>query len=507
MYQNLLILPDGTRIFSGVGADPAIQKVTLTQTVNPETELAFGGVCSQMLEATLWASEPIHNLKAGDRVLLYEVGQQERLVGQFILEEPQRNGNIYKLTAYDPISRLDTDLTDYMTSLQNWPYTLLELTKGVLSQCGLELAGEEIPNAELPVQKFTVRSVTGRQLIGWAAQAAGCFCRADADGKVEFTWYTPSDLTLGAEGDNFYYGGSLRVSDYAVKPISGIQIRWEEQDVGTVFPPEGSGENPYIIEGNPFLVALGADALLPVARTLFERLQGVSYTPCQLTVPSHLQICPGQIVTVLAGAVPFTVYVMERKSTGGRDTLTCTGSRERSSMRARNQTGYKALSGKVLRLQTDVDGIRAENADTAQNFARMELDLQGIRTQVQSHQEGESGIKQQLSQLEMDSQGLRLRLQSVLDDGVSKVVTATGYHFGEEGLTIHKDGQEMESLLDHTGMYVRRSGEVILQANNQGVVARDVTAANYLVMGEHARFEDYSNGTDHNRTACFYIGG
>ena len=107
----------------------------------------------------------------------------------------------------------------------------------------------------------------------------------------------------------------------------------------------------------------------------------------------------------------------------------------------------------------------------------------------------------------MDSQGLRLRLQSILDDGVSKVVTATGYRFGEDGLAVQKEGQEMENRLDHTGMYVRRSGEVILQANNQGVVARDVTAANYLVMGENAGFEDYSNGTDHNRTACFYIGG
>jgi hypothetical protein len=65
----------------------------------------------------------------------------------------------------------------------------------------------------------------------------------------------------------------------------------------------------------------------------------------------------------------------------------------------------------------------------------------------------------------------------------------------------------MGNLLDHTGMYVRRSGEVILQANNQGVAARDVSVANFLVIGENARFEDYSSGTDQNRTACFYIGG
>ena len=59
----------------------------------------------------------------------------------------------------------------------------------------------------------------------------------------------------------------------------------------------------------------------------------------------------------------------------------------------------------------------------------------------------------------------------------------------------------MENLLDNTGMYVRRSGEVILQANAAGVQATDVVVRNYLVVGTHARFEDYPVG----RTACFYL--
>ena len=61
---------------------------------------------------------------------------------------------------------------------------------------------------------------------------------------------------------------------------------------------------------------------------------------------------------------------------------------------------------------------------------------------------------------------------------------------------------EMENLLDHTGMYVRRSAQVVLQANNQGVEAQDVTVRNFLIIGENARLEDYSG----DRTACFYIG-
>ena len=59
-------------------------------------------------------------------------------------------------------------------------------------------------------------------------------------------------------------------------------------------------------------------------------------------------------------------------------------------------------------------------------------------------------------------------------------------------------------------MYVVRSKgssaeTVMLQANADGVIATDVTVRNYLIIGTHARFEDYSNGSDNARTACFFI--
>ena len=41
----------------------------------------------------------------------------------------------------------------------------------------------------------------------------------------------------------------------------------------------------------------------------------------------------------------------------------------------------------------------------------------------------------------------------------------------------------------------------MLKADASGVEATDVTVNNYLVIGDHARFENYPTG----RTACFYI--
>jgi hypothetical protein len=46
---------------------------------------------------------------------------------------------------------------------------------------------------------------------------------------------------------------------------------------------------------------------------------------------------------------------------------------------------------------------------------------------------------------------------------------------------------------------------ILLQADRDGVKAVDVSVGNYLIVGDHARFEDYSSADDEKRTACFWI--
>lgn len=113
-----------------------------------------------------------------------------------------------------------------------------------------------------------------------------------------------------------------------------------------------------------------------------------------------------------------------------------------------------------------------------------------------------------MTSLEQDADSINIRVQNLENspNEVDHVTTTTGYTFGADGLNIHKDGEEMENLLDNTGMYVKRSGENVLVANNEGVEAINLKSRQFLIVGKNSRFEDFDNGTDHNRTACFYIG-
>lgn len=569
MLKTIIVLPDGTELSSGPGTVNAIRSVTITECVNDSQELTLGSTCANMLEAKLIAPEGGLSICAGDELTVYKADDSGKRykVGLFTTELPTRpSANTMSIVAYDRVSWLDKDLGQWLFGLDAWPYSLYIFAQMVCDACGLTLLNEELPNGDYQIQAFSGEGITGRQLMRWVGQVAGRFCRATVDGEIEFACYCPvvteqigpqpsetsvvavthdekgnvtitgDDLTVSDDGDgnivvdskylvvtddgqgnlslaakphtqHFFYANSLRYEDYQVCSIEKVQIQLTDEDIGGIYPDVEQSSNTYVVTGNYLLTAETAQQLEPVAQVLYEHLRNVTYTPCKVTIPSTMAIHAGDIVTVTdKNGKTFTIYVMTKKQAGQKDTLECTGSFRRDSSTATNEVSYKALSGKVLELRAEVEGLRAENRDANGNMASMVLELEGIRTQVKTQESVVSDIKTKMSQVEQTAEDVQIRIASVENDGASKVRTKeTGYTFDDEGLKITKADQEMENILDNTGMYVRRLGEVILQANNNGVVATDVTVHNYLVVGNHARFEDYSDGSDGKRTACFWL--
>lgn len=825
MIRNLLVLPTGEELFSGAVEENAISGVKLTQCVNTQDELCPGAVCASMLEASVIVQKPL-SLNAGDEVVLYTVSdsgkrQQE---GIFIAEKPVwESAHRYTLTAYDRVSRLDKDLTSWLAELTGWPYYLLDFAHMVCTQCGVELLNEEIPNGEYPVQAFSAEGITGRQLMQWIGQAAGRFCRATTDGRLEFAWYqetgkavgpgekiiqagpaktvvldglqegeqlqvisevnpnftgkksikltqtgrnildlqsngvyhsnavgstrhkltitdtgiridvtnglsyadnsiwgfcigtaeelagktltlsadfttsltgqaakpflgfyeadvdpvyTPREnfsgymggclisapysalsyrfgegvrdvtytvtgketqkyiavlfrmshssrittkpgdwtqwdniqveyndtatpyqpyyyeeftrsfsavyggslnwntgeltvtydkilsyageevpdgwtsntgsLTTGAQvvyplekprvirlepqqikaldGRNFlwsstgnttagfhqdhYYRDTLQFEDYAVTPIEKVQIRLTEADVGAVYPDDPEKTNAYILSGNYLLTNADAEALESVAQVLYEEIKDISYTPCRLEVPASAGIKAGDVVTVTdRNGRQITVYVMDRSVSGQRCTLSCSGSPRRDSTTAVNRQTYQALSGKVLELRTDIEGLRLQHRDAQGDHASLAVTVEGIAAEVSRQKSSEENILKQLTDIQQTAEAVSIQVQSLHDQGADKIKTAMGYTFDDTGLRISRTDAPVSNLLDHTGMYVECDGQTVLQANDDGVEAVNITVRSYLTVGNHSRFETYNNGRSAQRTACFFRGG
>lgn len=508
MEKTILVLPDGAELSSGKTGTDAIMRLDLLECVNEDQELTLGSVCASMAEITILNGGGFSVTEGQEFIIFRENAEGiRRKVGVFIAQKPTRpTPHTIKLTAYDRVTRLDRDLTGWLNTLSHWPYTLQEFGAMVCNACGLTLTDTQLPNGNHLVNRFTAEGVTGRHLMRWVGELCGRFCRATADGDLEFGWYEPADVTLSPGGEQFYFQKGFSYEDFTVAPIQRIQLRQNDTDVGTVYPDGAEDANTYVITGNPLATANTAGALVGIAQTLHEQLQQVSYTPCKLKIPSDSHIRAGDMIRVVdPQGRQFAAYVMTCKLSGGRKTLECTGSPNRGSTENRNRLSYKALSGKVLNLQTTVEGLRAENRDTAGKMAGIALDVEGISSEVSRQQTELTGVKSQMTAVEQTAQAMQIRIQSLTEEGTRKVKTETGFTLDEKGLTISREGSRIENLLNETGMYVKRSGDVILKADQAGVTAVDVTVHNYLVVGDHARFEDYSSGVDTRRTACFWI--
>ena len=351
MYKNLLILPDGREIFSGTGDKNAIKSVKLTEMVNSGSDLTIGSVCSNMIEVTLYTDGTDVDLTSGDELTLYkvdEVGTRTK-IGIFSIESPTRpTPNTMKLYGYDNVSKLDKDLSTWLSGLDAWPYTLKAFAANVCNACGLVMNEKDIPNADMDVQKFTWAGVTGRKLMQWAGEAASRFVRADPDGNIEFGWYEESGITLDTVGTDYYFAGTLTYENYTISHIDGTQIRRTAEAGCPLFPEVPEGRNTYIIGENPMLA--NTHRPLTVLGNITDELFEVSYTPGRIALPARLDIHAGSIVRAIDRlGREITLYVMEKTNSGQKDTLECKGNiRRDSSSVANNKTEEQKQEDKLL---------------------------------------------------------------------------------------------------------------------------------------------------------------
>ena len=405
MLRNIIALPDGTRISSGAANAYAIRSCTITECVNSGTELTLGSTCCACLEVQISTKGEKLDLAAGQLIKLYKADDSgvEIKVGTFRLEQPtKKSDNVYKLTAYDMIADLDKDLSEWLKSkFTGWGCTLTEFADAVCVACDLQLKGMNFPNSTFPVPQFYKSGVTGRQLMQWIGEIAGCFCRATADGNVEFAWYADSGVTVRSTGDRYFFGGALTYEDYTVAGIDAVRLRLADSENGALWP-DGNAENPYIITGNPILLASVTKDLPPYLEVIQSQLAALpAYKPCKVSLPACLDIRPGHTVQIVdKHGNQFATCVMTKTQTGQRDTLECTGSAWRSSSTASNnrtaaQAAQQAIAnrtheetlnsltknGKIqgIFVQDDKWHINAERV-TLQNLKVKAADITGVIT-------------------------------------------------------------------------------------------------------------------------------
>ena len=393
MLQPILTLPSGTELKGG-SPGSAVKSLTLHTAVNAGQEFTIGSAFSDYIEAEIWA-DPGGSLQitAGDALTYYrqdDAGNRTK-VGVFYAEKPTRTKrNSYKVTAYDTMSKLDADFSGWLRANQaQFPKTIWQLVQLACQRAGVTLAGISLPiNGSYSVQAFYADDLTCRQIISWAAEAAGCYAHMNADGKLQFLTYTDKRSTVkltpdGASNSTAYYADSLSYEDYAVKAIEKVQIRQSDSDVGVIYPDSTTATNTYAVQGN-LLLTTGTEAnLKTVAQNLYNVLKSVTYTPCKVAVPSGSGLACGQIVHVKdARGREFDTYLMSATISSGKASFESVGSASRESSSAVNSQSYKNLTGKMLEIKTSVDGLTVTASELSGNYSELKQTVDGLSAEV-----------------------------------------------------------------------------------------------------------------------------
>ena len=393
LYQPILTLSSGAELKGG-SPGSAVKSLTLHTAVNAGQEFTIGSAFSDYIEAEIWA-DPGGSLQitAGDALTYYrqdDAGNRTK-VGVFYAEKPTRTKrNSYKITAYDTMSKLDADFSGWLHANQaQFPKTIWQLVQLACQRAGVALASSGLPiNSSYSVQAFYADDLTCRQIISWAAEAAGCYAHMNADGKLQFLTYTDKRRTAkitpdGASNSTAYYADSLSYEDYTVKAIEKVQIRQSDSDVGVIYPDSTTATNTYAVQGN-LLLTTGTEAnLKSVVQNLYNVLKNVTYTPCKVSVPSSSGLACGQIVHVKdARGREFDTYLMSATISSGKASFESVGSASRESSSAVNSQSYKNLTGKMLEIKTSVDGLEVKASDLTGKYTDLKATVDGLSSEV-----------------------------------------------------------------------------------------------------------------------------
>lgn len=430
-------------------------------------------------------------------------------LGEFNILEPVKKFSTISIVAFDNMS-LTNQVFDF--SQMVFPVQPIVLFDEVVDQCGIrydEAFRSQVETLDYEINSLLTNDPTCRDILAGFGIMTLQNLRFSRLGILEAFWYN----TCGRDTSKVTRVGNSSYDDNQVV-ATGVYI---EDAYGNTF---STGTEAYAVELPSSPILQGSDMCQPILELALAKLQALPYRASKVTWIGDPAIQAGDILNHVETAVgDLTLPVMRLVyKFAGTETLESLGLNSPTmSQQSTTDKKYKKAFSRAEHDRTELETKIEQKANevliqASERFAaktqvsNISVKVDGITSEVSKQEETIEGLKQNVLSVQQTSSELSVAVQSVVDDGVNKVVTKVSkYTLDDEGLQISKSGEEMENKLDHTGMYVTRSNETILQANNEGVIATDVTVRNYLVIGEHSRVEDYNDGTESNRTAIFHL--
>lgn len=286
-------------------ADVAItgDGVKITDILNGDTDYTFGKAVCKQVEMTLFNVDNKFNSFDFTQEFTLQIGVkvgaafQYVTVGIFKGERPDKvRGKLIDFTAYDRMQKFDVSASGFIENL-TFPVTLGAVFSSLCAAVGVEPITTTFTNStkNFTFNPFSTSDYTAREVLAWIAEAAGCYARVNADGKVELNTFTTNSYKI-LKTDRF----EMSESEFETPIIGKLECY---TSYGDQLVTAGTGTNTYVISDNPFLYIENdteISVLQPYVNAIFAKASLFpAYSPISVRAEWYPEIKCGDIITVV----------------------------------------------------------------------------------------------------------------------------------------------------------------------------------------------------------------
>lgn len=295
----------------GDGTDGSVVSISLIEQMDTEG-LSIGTTGMAQLEISI--RQPSTPIPLVSGIVVPYIGTEVNGVDEwvrlglyYIVDTPTRDGDVFKITAFDGFCRMERD---YIPSI-TFPASAEDIVDDICNQCGISW------NGTLPIKTIgTPLEGTMREWVGWIAGCNGKSARFDRYGDLFFGWYNDNPYALSISEDVQFMSGVelLQDSNFSVNSIT----------TGTEENPLSAGSGVGIVFTNPLVDQADVDAI-------FAGVEGYNYRPMKVKWRGNPCLEAGDTVWVERNGSGYPCLVMAHTLTvngGMSDDITCFGQSE-----------------------------------------------------------------------------------------------------------------------------------------------------------------------------------
>ena len=377
------------------------EKFELTESLCSESELTFGSCEASSIKFTM--SNVFTSLKEkwitvtmslnGNTDKPFQFGHYKVYSDKPTADRTQRDVVAYD-ALYDIINANVMEWYDSVLPNLDSTITLKNFRDSFFEHFGVIQKGIALPNDSMVIKRSLDKEtgnvqtnvLSGSTVIKAICEINGCFGHINRQGQFEYIYlkqdiqglYPANDLY---PADNLYPKSpdSYRINksdyitadyeDYIVEPITKLQIRSSDSDVGTII---GNGNNAYIIENNMLTYQKTADEMQKVAQNIYNKISKIRYRPFTADLRGNPCLEVGDAIRILTKNAIVESYVLERDFKGIqalRDSFSSVGEQYYSEKVNSTQTSIKQLENRSNKLERTIEETKSTITDVENDLS------------------------------------------------------------------------------------------------------------------------------------------